>query len=72
MGNGAMTDKEMLKEGQGNTPGKKSGVRYIQSGESWVGAGSWNRRQKQRQKPPKMAVISPRQTFYKFKIDLYF
>jgi len=39
MGNGAVTDKEMLEEGQGNAPGKKSGVRYIQSGESWVGAG---------------------------------
>jgi len=29
MGNRAITDREMLKEGQGNIPGKKSGVYYI-------------------------------------------
>jgi hypothetical protein len=39
MGDGTVTDREMLEEGQGNVLKKKSNKRYIQNGESWVEAG---------------------------------
>jgi len=34
MGDRTVTNREMLKKGQSNVPGKKSGEYYIQSGES--------------------------------------